>query len=98
MDCAGRTFKDEAAARERARIHGTKAHEVVESKMSRIELHDLPARMRMLAIELDQVGAAMAYFGGFGAFGEYGAFLTEQTAPMMRALADAIQRMQGGTA
>jgi hypothetical protein len=24
--------------------------------------------------------------------------LTEQTAPMMRALADAIQRMQGGTA
>lgn len=66
--------------------------------MSRIELHDLPARMRMLATELEQVGAAIAYFGGFGPFGEYGAMLTEQTAPLMRELADALQRMQGGTA
>jgi hypothetical protein len=66
--------------------------------MSRIELHDLPARMRMLATELEQVGAAIAYFGGFGSFGEYGAMLTEQTAPLMRELADALQRMQGGTA
>lgn len=66
--------------------------------MSRIELHDLPSRMRMLANELEQVGSAMAYFGGFGPFGEYGSMLTAQTAPLMRDLAEALQRTQGGTA
>lgn len=66
--------------------------------MSRIELHDLPARMRLLSVELEQVGAAISYFGGFGPFGEWGRLLTEQTAPLMRDLAGALQRMQGGTA
>ena len=98
MDRAGRVFKDAAAARERTRIHGRQSDEDMEPEMSRIELHDLPARMRMLATELEQVGAAIAYFGGFGPFGEYGAMLTEQTAPLMRDLAEALQRMQGGTA
>jgi hypothetical protein len=54
--------------------------------------------MRMLATELEQVGAAVSYFGGFGPFGEWGRLLTEQTAPMMRLIADELQRMQGGTA
>jgi len=67
--------------------------------MSRIELHDLPARMRLLSVELEQVGAAVSYFGGFGPFGEWGRLLTEHTAPMMREIADALQRMQvGGSA
>ena len=65
--------------------------------MSRIELHDLPARMRMLATELEQVGSAIAYFGGFGPMGDYGNAL-ETSAPMMRLIADELQRMQGGTA
>ena len=67
--------------------------------MSRIELHDLPARMRLLSVELDQVGAAISYFGGFGPFGEWGRLLTEQTAPMMRDIAEHLQKMQvGGSA
>ena len=67
--------------------------------MSRIELHDLPARMRMLATDLEQVGAAISYFGGFGPFGEWGRLLTEQTAPMMREIAEHLQKMQvGGSA
>lgn len=65
----------------------------------RIELHELPARMRMLAVELEQVGAAISYFGGFGPFGEWGSMLTTQTAPLMREIAEHMQKMQvGGTA
>lgn len=65
--------------------------------MSRIELHDLPARMRMLATELEQVGSAIAYFGWFGPIGDYGNAIGN-SAPMMRLIADELQRMQGGTA
>lgn len=64
----------------------------------RIELQDLPARLRMLADEMDAVGAAVAYFGGFGPFGEWGRLLRDQSAPMSRELARALERMQGGRA
>ena len=64
----------------------------------RIELQDLPARLRMLADEMDAVGAAVAYFGGFGPFGEWGRLLQDQSAPMSRELARALERMQGGRA
>lgn len=65
---------------------------------SRIELDELPARMRMLAADMEAVGAAIRYFGGFGPFGEWGALLQQQSAPMCRALAEAIESMQGGRA
>ena len=61
-----------------------------------IELHELPARMRMLADEMQAVGAAIAYHGGFGPFGEWGALLHDQSGPMCRELAAALERMQGG--
>lgn len=64
----------------------------------RIELHELPARMRMLADDMQQVGAAIAYFGGFGPFAEWGAMLHDQSAPMCRELAAKIEGMQGGRA
>lgn len=64
----------------------------------RIELHELPARMRMLAKELEQVGAAVRYYGGFGPFGEWGSLLEGQTAPMCRELAAVLEKMQGGRA
>ena len=61
-----------------------------------IPLHELPDRMRALAIEMKTVGDAIAYFGGFGPFGEYGALLTEQSAPVLASLADAMERMHVG--
>ena len=61
-----------------------------------IELDELPARMRMLADEMQAVGAAIAYYGGFGPFGEWGALLHDQSGPMCRELAAALERMQGG--
>lgn len=67
--------------------------------MSRIEPHELPARMRLVAAELANVGAAISYYGGFGPFGEWGRLLTEQTSPMMLEIADHLQKMQvGGSA
>lgn len=65
---------------------------------ARIELDDLPARMRMLADEMQIVGAAIAYYGGFGPFGEWGVLLQQQSAPMCRELATAMERMRGGRA
>lgn len=62
----------------------------------RIELHDLPARLRMLADDMQQVGAAVSYFGGFGPFGEWGNLLQTQSAPMCRELASCLEKMQGG--
>jgi len=64
----------------------------------RIELDELPARMRLLAADMEAVGAAISYFGGFGPFGEWGALLQEQSAPMCRELAAVIESMQGGRA
>jgi Na+/glutamate symporter len=64
----------------------------------RIELQDLPARLRMLADEMQAVGAAVSYFGGFGPFAEWGNLLHDQSAPMCRELAKALERMQGGRA
>lgn len=66
--------------------------------MTRIELDELPARMRMLAEDMAAVGAAVSYYGGFGPFGEWGAMLQQQSAPICRELAAAIERMQGGRA
>ncbi len=63
-----------------------------------IALDDLPARLRMLADEMDAVGAAVAYYGGFGPFGEWGALLQEQSAPLSRHIAQALESMRGGRA
>lgn len=63
-----------------------------------IPLDELPARMRMLAEQMEQVGAAIAYYGGFGPFGELGVMLHDQSAPMARALATEMERMRGGRA
>jgi hypothetical protein len=64
----------------------------------RIELQDLPARLRILAAEMEAVGAAVSYYGGFGPFGEWGNLLQDQSAPMCRTLAAALESMQGGRA
>ena len=63
-----------------------------------IPLHELPARMRMLANDMAAVGAAIRYFGGFGAFAEYGDMLETQSAPVARDLAGVLEGMQGGRA
>ena len=63
-----------------------------------IPLHELPARMRMLADDMAAVGAAIRYFGGFGAFAEYGDMLETQSAPVARDLAGVLEGMQGGRA
>lgn len=64
----------------------------------RIDVDELPARMRMLADEMTEVGGAIAYYGGFGAFGEWGLHLSGPSAEMCRELAAAIERMRGGRA
>lgn len=64
----------------------------------RIELHELPARLRLLAEDMAAVGAAISYFGGVGPFAEWGMLLQTQSAPMCRELAARIEQMQGGRA
>lgn len=61
-----------------------------------IPLDELPARMRMLAAQMQEVGDAIAYFGGFGAFGDYGRMLSDQSAPICRDIATAMESLQGG--
>ena len=63
-----------------------------------IPLDELPARMRMAAEELAQIGAAIRYYGGFGPFAEWGDLLESQTSPMMTVLAKTIESMRGGRA
>lgn len=63
-----------------------------------IPLHELPARMRLLANDMAAVGAAIRYFGGFGAFAEYGDMLETQSAMVARDLAGVLESMQGGRA
>lgn len=58
-----------------------------------IELDELPAHMRKLAEDMERVGAAVHYFGGLGPFGEYGNMLMLQSAPLLRDLAAAMERM-----
>ena len=62
-----------------------------------IELDELPAHMRKLAEDMEHVGAAIRYFGGFGPFAEYGDMLEVQSAPMLRELAGAMERMRTGS-
>jgi hypothetical protein len=57
-----------------------------------IELASLPSRMRALAEDMAEVGAAIRYFGGFGPFAEYGEMLESQSAPILRDLARAMER------
>ena len=64
----------------------------------RIDLDELPARLRMLADDMRAVGAACSYYGGFGPFGEWGAMLQQQSAPMFVELAAAMEQMRGGRA
>lgn len=63
-----------------------------------IALDALPAELRLLADQMDRVGAAVAYYGGFGPFGGWGTLLCDQSAPMCREIARAMERMQGGRA
>ncbi len=66
--------------------------------MTAINLDELPARLRMLAEDMTAVGAAISYYGGFGPFGEWGALLQDQSAPMCREIATALEGMRGGRA
>lgn len=59
----------------------------------RIELADLPARLRELGEQMEVVGAALRYYGGFGPFGEWGDVLESQSAPMCREIANALEAM-----
>lgn len=63
-----------------------------------IPLHELPARMRLLADDMAAVGAAIRYFGGFGAVADYGDMLETQSAMVARDLASVLESMQGGRA
>lgn len=66
-----------------------------------IELHDLPARLRALGEQMEAVGAAVSHYGGFGPFGEWGSLLEQQSAPMCREIANALEAMlaaRGGEA
>ena len=60
-----------------------------------IPLDELPAHMRKLAEDMQHVGAAIRYFGGFGAFAEYGEMLELQSAPILRDLASKMDEMSG---
>lgn len=60
-----------------------------------IPLEDLPAHMRKLAEDMQAVGAAIRYFGGFGPFADYGDMLETQSAPILRELAAKIDSMRG---
>lgn len=62
-----------------------------------ISLEDLPSHMRALAENMERVGAAIRYFGGFGPFAEYGGMLESQSAPMLRELATAMEKQRGVT-
>lgn len=48
--------------------------------------------------DMAAVGAAIRYFGGFGAFAEYGDMLETQSAMVARDLAGVLESMQGGRA
>lgn len=63
-----------------------------------IPMDELPARLRMLADDAAAIGAAVAYYGGFGPFGEWGAHLHDAHAPMCREIAEGLERMRGGRA
>ena len=71
------------------------AHDPTPSELERIELDELPAHMRALAADMIRVGAAIRYFGGFGAFAEYGDMLERQSAPILKALATQMDGMRG---
>ena len=64
----------------------------------RIELDELPARMRRLGEDMAKVGAAIRYYGGIGPFAEWGEMLESQSAPMCRELAAVMEQMRGGRA
>ena len=63
-----------------------------------IPLDELPSELRALAIQMQRVGGAIAYFGGFGPFAEWGRLLTDQSAPMCSEIAGHLERMRGGNA
>lgn len=65
---------------------------------SPICLDELPAHMRRLADDMTAVGAAIRHFGGEGPFGEYGGLIETQSAPILRALADELDKRRGGRA
>lgn len=60
-----------------------------------IPLDELPSHMRKLAEDMQTVGAAIRYFGGFGPFAEYGDMLETQSAPILLALARQMDEMRG---
>lgn len=60
-----------------------------------IALSDLSTELRLLSIQMQRVGAAIRYFGGFGPFGEYGALLEDQSASVAASLAEQMERMRG---
>lgn len=64
----------------------------------RIELDELPARMRLASEELARIGAAIRHYGGFGPFGEWGDMLETQTVPMMVELSSVLESMIGSRA
>lgn len=71
---------------------------MTEAMIDPIPLDDLPARLRMLSDDMQLIGIACDYYGGFGAFGEYGRMLQQQSVPIARELAAAMEKMRGGRA
>ena len=64
-----------------------------------IHPEELPARLRMLAAEMEAVGSACVYYGGFHSpLTEYGRMLTEQSAFVSRDIAAMMERGMGGRA
>ena len=64
-----------------------------------IQHDELPARLRMLATEMEAVGNACAYFGGFNSpLTEYGRMLSDQSALVARDIAAMMESLMGGRA
>lgn len=60
-----------------------------------IVLDELPAHLRKLADDMARVGAAVRYYGGFGALAEWGDMLESQSAPICKELAAKLEEMRG---
>ena len=60
-----------------------------------IPLDELPAHLRALANDMIRVGAALQYYGGFGALSEWGGTLVNQSAPLSREIAEGLEKMRG---
>lgn len=66
--------------------------------MELINLDELPARMRVLAEQMDEVGASIIHHSEQGLFAYYGTSLRKDNAPLCREMAEHLQGLLGGSA